>query len=1021
MRGIPDGADTLLHFYRLVQIDHLIREGIFYSQWAPDFVYGFGYPIFNYYAPLSYYLATAFEIVGLNLAAAFMATFLFALVCSSIFTYLWVRGLFGDAAGLVAAALYTLSPYLMIDAVNRGALAELLALALLPLILWAFRRFLNSGKWSYGLTGLLSYALLVLTHNITALIFTPVLIGYLLMVSTVRRFQSKDAGERIANRGVIALGFVILGLGLSAFFWIPALLERDLVQITQLYGPSDFNVSSNFLSVGELLSLPFSTDLNLLNRHVPLSLSLIALGLGLAGAITLGRYRERPGQKGHIIFSGLIFLAAVFMTLAVSSPIWGIVPFLEFVQFPWRMLGLASLFLAMLAGAGVNSLLEMSADNKRLSVAIPAILIGAAALAILPWQFTNSYEPEPEATIEASIEFEQETGFLGTTSTGEYLPLAVQELPSPESQGSAASRDKLKASSLPPGAQVVSAIYDPLAYDLTIDTPTDFTVEFNTFFFEGWQAELDGRQVKAIATVPHGRIGIEVPAGRHQLQLKFGATTIRNLATAGTLVSALVVVVAVVLLRRVKSEDDSPDRPLQRSMARSSLVLISLVILTIAIVKLTYLDRVENTLRRTRLTEGAVATTDHPTTANFDNQLFLLGIDRPDQALSGEQVEIALYWRAGDEVDSDYSVSAVLVGENDALLGQSDVQHPGIRPTSRWKVSDYAQDRHTINLPAGTPPGTYRLQVSVYEYGKPANRLNVLDESGAPAGQVLDVATIAVVPPGRNTRTDALDADRAVDLALTDEISLVGYSIPGNDVAAGEAVFVRMYWRADGEAAEDWKFSLSLTGDGQQIPLIETDLVEDYPTSEWRGGDIWRAVHPILIPAMVETGDYSLILILDGGGSVPLGNVNIVAPEHVMDVPDTVSGVDIKFGELAKLSGYELESRVSPGDQLAVALVWQSLGETRTGYKSFVHLLDAQGQFVAGSDMVPGNWERPTTGWIAGEYVTDRHNLLLPPDLPVGSYRLIVGLYDSERLQRLQSEDGKDAWLLPQAIEVFKG
>ncbi|MBF8285548.1 MAG: rane protein of unknown function, partial [Anaerolineales bacterium] len=44
---------------------------------------------------------------------------------------------------------------------------------------------------------------------------------------------------------------------------------------------------------------------------------------------------------------------------------------------------------------------------------------------------------------------------------------------------------------------------------------------------------------------------------------------------------------------------------------------------------------------------------------------------------------------------------------------------------------------------------------------------------------------------------------------------------------------------------------------------------------------------------------------------------------------------------------------------------------------------------------------RPTTGWLAGEYVVDAHTLTLPGDLPPGAYRLFVGLYDPQSATRV--------------------
>lgn len=222
---VPEGGDTLLHMYRAVQLDALFQQGILYSRWAPDLAYGYGYPLFNYYAPLAYYLVELFHLLGLNLVGAFLAAFAAAFAGASLFTYAWVRGLFGEAAGLVSAALFAFSPYLMVDGFQRGALAELVALALLPLILWAFRLAVAERRWVYGLVAALSYAALVLTHNISALIFTPVLVVYLWLTGASQAPGGRNrwlAGLRLA---LPALGLMVLSLGLSAFYWLPALLE----------------------------------------------------------------------------------------------------------------------------------------------------------------------------------------------------------------------------------------------------------------------------------------------------------------------------------------------------------------------------------------------------------------------------------------------------------------------------------------------------------------------------------------------------------------------------------------------------------------------------------------------------------------------------------------------------------------------------------------------------------------------------------------------------------------------------
>ena len=157
---------------------------------------------------------------------------------------------------------------------------------------------------------------------------------------------------------------------------------------------------------------------------------------------------------------------------------------------------------------------------------------------------------------------------------------------------------------------------------------------------------------------------------------------------------------------------------------------------------------------------------------------------------------------------------------------------------------------------------------------------------------------------------------------------------------------------------------------------------------------------------------------LKGYHKVALGVLDVVAPERIMEAPDLAFAQSIAFSDTARLVGYDLQLPKTTGDPVRVTLVWESLGQTTGNYKSFAHLVDEAGRLVVGSDMIPGNWQRPTTGWIAEEYVTDQHMLALPPGLATGTYRILVGLYDAETLQRVLKQDGGDHLVLSKTVEL---
>jgi hypothetical protein len=222
----------------------------------------------------------------------------------------------------------------------------------------------------------------------------------------------------------------------------------------------------------------------------------------------------------------------------------------------------------------------------------------------------------------------------------------------------------------------------------------------------------------------------------------------------------------------------------------------------------------------------------------------------------------------------------------------------------------------------------------------------------------------------------------------------------------------------------DEQMAVHFVDDAGQIEYaLEAPLVVGWPTSAWLPGDLWRAVHALRLPALTPGGDYEVVLRLGQERALTLGVLSVTAPDHRLTAPDVAFPADVVFENapseaLARLVGYDVAQTASAGDTLPVTLSWLSLAETPVSYKVFVQLLDGAGRLVTGSDAVPAGWQRPTTGWIAGEYISDGHELSLPADLPPGSYQLLVGLYDQTGGRRLLTAKGQDAYLLPLSIEV---
>jgi len=1048
---LPWSDDGQLHFWRVVELDHCLRNGYFYPRWMPDMAYGYGYPLLNYYAPLSVYLAEGFHLLGLDFTAALLAATSASLILGTLGTYLWARDALGEAGGLIAAAAYTYAPYTLYNAIWRGNLAESLALGLLPWAFWRLRQLiLRAGVGSTSpkesnrhlIAAASVLAMLVLSHNITALIAFPLLFGYALLL-----WHATGRSRRAL--GLVA-GALALALTLAAFFWAPAFFERDYVQTEKMITAAHFDYRHNFLRADELLSPPVPADVTLMNPPVPRSLgwtALVLAALGVAGSWRAGTlirgkcdtwpYSLRWEILG--IFAGLVLCA--FLTLPVSRFLWDSVPLLPYVGFPWRFLGPAGLAAAWLAGASALWGRKWRVDARSLAIGLATLALVAFSLT---WLYPRYLEPMENTTPTGLIAFERESGALGTTSVGEYLPISVVELPDTTAlevqyqTGGAIQR--LAPESLPEEGTIVAEQWRLIGGDVTVISPHDWTATLLLFRFPGWRVWLNGTEVATTPSEPHGLVRFPVPAGETRIRVRFGLTPWR---LAGTVLSAVGLLALAALafgagarpaLSHVEGPTPAlppllpipsiPPSPPFHSPAPYYAALIAVGLIFAA--KVIFLDTHDSPVRYTGFDGQAVIGVDVPAQIKFDKGARLLGHD-PARLIaeSGGTLSLRLYWAADGPIDKEYSSFLHLVDAQGHRWGQSDNQHPGGYPTVRWRTGEYNRDDHALMVLPGTPPGTYALRAGLLSQSTGVG-LDVLDERGAPAGTSATIGTVTVTRPQRPPSIEALDmayprqvrdlpgvkSKGPAPLSVGD-LTLLGMGLDRHHAAPGEALLLKLYWRAEQKMGQDYSVLLKVTDRSEKAvtQVALSPATSAYPTSQWIPGEILSGQHWLILPANLNSGTYGLSLqLLDASGTargspIALGEaglINVIAPERQMTIPPMEFRLDTNFGDRITLLGYDLEPEViRPGEKVLLTLYWRAKQSMQHSYAVFAHLLDANSHIVAQHDGLPANWTRPTTGWLPGEVVVDIHSLALEIDILPGEYPLEVGLYDAESHVRL--------------------
>ena len=391
---------------------------------------GFGYPLFNFYAPLTYYLGVVAIRLGLDTYGALQTVAIGAVLVGTAGMYMLATGLLGTVPrGLFAAAAYVLAPYPFLHNLYlRGAVPEMWGLALLPWVLWAGLKAYGRASLAASVALTLALSALVLLHNLSALIGVGLLLLWLaVLVMTDRRIAG--------IRAVVAAAAVALGL--TAFFWLPALGERGLVQFELawtsyeevskwLYDPGtpvrriyDFDDPYNQTLVGPVdlhAAYPYID-------HAPFKPSLgqaVLWGIGSLGVASL-LWRRRLRHAVLIVFFLVVAAGAWWLTTKWSDGVWETVALLRTLQFPFRLHSVIALGVAVAAAAALPR-------SARLSLPLGATLVLLLAwqgLAGRPWPGDD--QPANRVVDGARLRLGQIDRWAGetTTSNGEFLPRSV--------------------------------------------------------------------------------------------------------------------------------------------------------------------------------------------------------------------------------------------------------------------------------------------------------------------------------------------------------------------------------------------------------------------------------------------------------------------------------------------------------------------------------------------------------------------------------------------------------------------
>jgi glutaredoxin-related protein len=506
-------------------------------RWVPDMGYGFGFPLFNFYPPLPYFVGEIIRIFGVSFVDTIKLVFIFAFIVSGITMYFFAKEFWGKWGGIISAVFYIWAPYHSVDIYVRGALNEAWGIIFFPAILLTSYS-LISRKNGLSLRDntkniillALSWAGLLLSHNLMALIFAPVFAGWCLIWIIKSKYRVSSIKYLIFSG--------LLAFGLAAFFTLPVFLEQGLVQTDTLV-KGYYEYSAHFATIKQLLISRFwgygpsvwgpndgmSFQVGWLIWIVPL----VIVGIIIIKIMKQKKDSIAALQNDKITAPILFFFAvgwfAIFMIHNKSTPLWLHVSTLRFVQFPWRFLTIVILSFSFVVGAVVKLI------PKKYIFYVGGFLIAATLFYswnyFLPLHGNLGPLTDQDKLTGAAWDLQRTAGIY------DYLPVTAKTAPkAPMTNFTEVMNGVATASSFKLGTNNNS---------FDINVIKDAEVRLGVFQFPNWKVFVDGKEVNGFVPVSEewGRLYMNIPAGGHHVNVHLYDTPVRQIGNILSVVSWL--------------------------------------------------------------------------------------------------------------------------------------------------------------------------------------------------------------------------------------------------------------------------------------------------------------------------------------------------------------------------------------------------------------------------------------------------------------------------------------------------
>lgn len=533
------------HIARLYVFVTGISQGQWYPRWVDLFGFNFGYALFNFYPPLVYYAGALFHLFGASYVWSIKLVGITGFIIAAYGAYCYVRNTTDNKwAAYMAAILYTYAPYHGVNLYVRGALAEFVSMAVLPWVFVALEALRRGSKWG-GVGFAAALGLLMLAHPLIAFPSTFFIAAYI----GASFFATKRRREYFVHTLVAG----VMGLAVSAYFWVPSMVERSYTLVDTMLTRELASYQIHFIEPWQLWSSAWGYGGSGAGLADNLSFQLGKLHILFAATslMLLPTYLLLKKQKtihAPMLFPFAIMsfflIFAIAMTLSVSRPLWDAVSFLWYLQFPWRFLTFVALFISIVAAYSLVFIMRLVPERLNGRFIHRAMTFAVVAVLIILGVYSQSrFRPEAywSGDDRQWTRFEEIAWRVSRTSH-EFAPYGVALKTS--EYGTTIidiSKDEINKTlyETQGAAQVdVKNTNDDYAQKtFTVRSPVSFQFVLRRFSFPGWTAYIDGEASEISSFGRYKLMQISVPPGEHEVRFAFENTPIRTISSVVSMVA----------------------------------------------------------------------------------------------------------------------------------------------------------------------------------------------------------------------------------------------------------------------------------------------------------------------------------------------------------------------------------------------------------------------------------------------------------------------------------------------------